>query len=1145
MTALGATGSILQFLDFAMKVVTKGNQIYRSGNGMLQEHQDLNLVTSDLLLMKTKLERFRGGAESSQAPENETIPEALLSASTELAKQLLTRLTQAQAQGRLRRWKSLRQALKCVCSKKEVDEMANRLAMYRNQIELRIMTSVSTGIDQNLLQQAEASGKIDQHGRDLLTIQEDLLQIKSHVDEVAHTVDREHHVTNGLINTSVDYATATLTKLIDGYGSNLQRTLEYLKTLKPPERLPPSATEPFRSPGTTEEAILRSFTYPSMLVRPEAVATAHANTFRWLYQGSDDAQRPWDDFTEWLRLRNDIYWITGKAASGKSTLVKYILQNRKTMKELDLWGGDSAVVVASFYFWSLGSSMQRSQCGLLRSLIYSILKQKPSMIKRVLPSLWQQMHCQPLDFFISLEPGWHAWSLHELKEVMQALVTQDNSELKFCLFIDGLDEFDGDHREIADFCWQLSQHSDIKICLSSRPLMVFEEAFGCYSHLQLQDLTRKDIQKYVFDNLSDHPRLKMSQGISSQIPSLTNEVVERASGVFLWVVLVVRSLQAGITNHDSPSDLQRRLDDLPLELDGMYSMMLEKIDPPFYREQAFRLLQLMYHAKDSLSMLELSFANDEDAQLSLDRRTDSITPSNLQNRITTMSAHCRSRCAGLLEAVPASRVIPPGVPPEACPDVNFLHLTVREFLEKPEVWCLLARHALESGFDANQSLLRGSILMFKVHQRSRHLLPIEKVNDTVALQKSHFSNAVFHARQAEASSGRPLLTLTDEIEHISMVNLNDNLLVDEPDQQRSFLEFLVSKGLVLYVKSRYGSRLLQMNWTTPQPLLRSALENVEEVHDCHFGPPMVNLLLHAGLNPNQRVQGTSHTVWTDFLLWMCYQATEENRIDRQSELFKIRLDVCRLFLFYGADERVDEGHRRSKYNDPCPCEKNVDHVIEGLGIRSSGEARFQTFLRLLPNDQAKELDELRHQVHTARDRRKILNTSTVALAAKDRNGPKGPHGDGRPTRSLHRSYENNSLAATRRRPHPTISSQLRRVQHTQFGQGDVGTDSHRHFQSREAGAQTSACFKDPADGYSYRTSNINRESSMFQHRPSTFAFQHTGNNRGGFDPYEAYSPGLDRGWSSKQGRLFGETRKRVRSPEPYTDLPRSWKRRRS
>ena len=141
-TALSASAGILQFLDFAAKVVTKGNKIYRSADGILKEHQDLNLVTSDILLMKTKLESLCANADSSQELEDVIVPEALLLGSTELAKQLLSRLTQAQAQGRSRRWKSLRQALKCVCSKNEVDDMANRLTMYRNQIELRIMTSV-------------------------------------------------------------------------------------------------------------------------------------------------------------------------------------------------------------------------------------------------------------------------------------------------------------------------------------------------------------------------------------------------------------------------------------------------------------------------------------------------------------------------------------------------------------------------------------------------------------------------------------------------------------------------------------------------------------------------------------------------------------------------------------------------------------------------------------------------------------------------------------------------------------------------------------------------------------------------------------------------------------------------------------------
>ena len=47
-----------------------------TSDGVLKEHQDLSLVTSDLLLMKAKLERLHS---------DETAPNALLSASTELA----------------------------------------------------------------------------------------------------------------------------------------------------------------------------------------------------------------------------------------------------------------------------------------------------------------------------------------------------------------------------------------------------------------------------------------------------------------------------------------------------------------------------------------------------------------------------------------------------------------------------------------------------------------------------------------------------------------------------------------------------------------------------------------------------------------------------------------------------------------------------------------------------------------------------------------------------------------------------------------------------------------------------------------------------------------------------------------------------
>jgi hypothetical protein len=40
---------------------------------------------------------------------------------------------------------------------------------------------------------------------------------------------------------------------------------------------------------------------------------------------------------------------------------------------------------------------------------------------------------------------------------------------KFCLFIDGLDEYQGDYDDLLDLLFQLQQPDHVKSCVSSRP----------------------------------------------------------------------------------------------------------------------------------------------------------------------------------------------------------------------------------------------------------------------------------------------------------------------------------------------------------------------------------------------------------------------------------------------------------------------------------------------------------------------------------------------------------------------------------------------------------------------------------------------------------------------------------------------------
>jgi hypothetical protein len=133
------------------------------------------------------------------------------------------------------------------------------------------------------------------------------------------------------------------------------------------------------------------------------------------------------------------------------------------------------------------------------------------------------------------EPGDRRWSLDNLVEVFHRF--RSLSGLKMCLFVDGLDEYecpDKIHADITSFFVDLAKSPGIKICLSSRPWLVFEDAFRSAPSLRLQDLTSRDITRYVDDKITNHDRMADLRSISPEdAESLVQEIVAIASGDFL------------------------------------------------------------------------------------------------------------------------------------------------------------------------------------------------------------------------------------------------------------------------------------------------------------------------------------------------------------------------------------------------------------------------------------------------------------------------------------------------------------------------------------------------------------------------------------------------------------------------------------
>ena len=321
----------------------------------------------------------------------------------------------------------------------------------------------------------------------------------------------------------------------------------------------------------TEQKILSSLRFENMEIRRSNIVEAHSKHFDWTLIKPASCSQPQTKFIEWLQSLNDIYWISGKAGSGKSTLMKYVCNNIRTKEALELWAGQEELVTASFFFWYAGSSMQKSQQGLLQSLLYEVLSKCPLLIPIVCPRRWQT--CK---IYGSIQDPW-TWD--EIRGVFHRLMEQDLLALKYCFFVDGLDEYEGDHLDVIHILKRFAISPNFKICVSSRPWNVFEEAFGKDNHsrLLLQELTGGDIQLYFKNTLKIGLRNAPHARNNPCCDDLVTEIVSLAEGVFLWVYLVIKSLLRGLSNNDDISELQERLRNIPLDLKEFLKRMLDDI----------------------------------------------------------------------------------------------------------------------------------------------------------------------------------------------------------------------------------------------------------------------------------------------------------------------------------------------------------------------------------------------------------------------------------------------------------------------------------------------------------------------------------------------------------------------------------------
>ncbi|KAL1874526.1 hypothetical protein Daus18300_003545 [Diaporthe australafricana] len=758
LAAIGLARNVAQFVEYAIQFTKIAHQLASSGGGIIREHEGITSITNSMTEAMKEINQ-----NNADATLNSLASQCLLVAGN--VQGIVDDLSKKPDDSLLR---SLHKAGKTIYKQKELRELSE------------LLSSMQAQVSQHLL----------------ILIRAQQLPIGKTLDTlVSSTDDYRQHITSTLDSTVIFLK--EVSQKLDSSNSNSgpgSTSLSDLTTRLPSSGLS-SAAQDYVAPYVLEveelisrkrELILRKLYYEQLRDREFAITEAHTKTFQWVF-GANTTFR----FREWLREKNGIYWITGKAGSGKSTLMKFITEQYATHTALREWAGEDSLVVAKHFFWSPGTTIQKSQEGLFRALLYQVLSQRPEMIEKVCAERFSAPYAQ------SFGP----WTRRQLLKALDRIGLMEDAGYKVCLFIDGLDEYEGDHTELVQIIQRIGSHSNVKICAASRPWLDFMDAFESSPwKLYVHELTQEDMYIFVSYKLNENPRFKRLQTSNrSAAPGLILEITGRAQGVFLWTFLVVQSLLRGLRNEDKISDLQRRVQLLPTDLSEYFDRMLTSIED-VYRTRVSRLFLTLSLARTTFPVLAFFYLNFDDEEvaeepLSFLHDWPAVDMDEIEVLITK-KRQLIAQCKDLIHISPE-----PDAPVLFGEKVGFLHRTVVDYFQTEEISRKLLRLAGQ-GFEPSMVLLRANL------GQLRSFLHLHRLTYIRPRLEQWILGCMYYAYLSEITTGVAVETELDEIEnmigqHFSRWGFPHAMDVLFPDQDMtSFLDLACMCDLALYVKHR-------------------------------------------------------------------------------------------------------------------------------------------------------------------------------------------------------------------------------------------------------------------------------------------------------------------------------------------------------
>ncbi|KAH8803380.1 hypothetical protein F5884DRAFT_903935 [Xylogone sp. PMI_703] len=515
LSALGLAGNIVQFVDFGIKVLRGTVERYKAADGSpLKIHEEIELIITDF----SKAARLM--SESSQssvrsADPNETALRELCEKCLDISKEMLTRLNKIKSSLKKNKGKlypSFIEALISVFKHEEIQNLIRRLSSFREQIQIRIILGFREHLELFEVQQSKRFDGLDAANKNIVI---NILRTQTSVTKSLAELKEAMDLDRRRIESIISRHEAAVTDLLSPFSSvqlryraTMDLSQEQLTTTSQANAHLNRWTARLEDRVLFQTAceVLADFRFPTITAREEQIEEAYKNTYDWIFESDSEGVQSWDSVVAWLKSGSGVYWVKGKAASGKFTLMRYIFYDPRTRELLEKWESSPRLHMARFYF------------GIVSKNTY--LEKSDGVSQDEERDPWQER--------IKSVQNWTEYDMDK------------THHLRFASLWMVLTNFEGDHPAIAVLFQGFATSPNIKCFVSSRPLLAFGDAFKDCPKLRLQDLTEKDIIFFItskFEQNFHFQQFKLEE--PEEAEAIVQDIFSKASGVFLWVSLVV------------------------------------------------------------------------------------------------------------------------------------------------------------------------------------------------------------------------------------------------------------------------------------------------------------------------------------------------------------------------------------------------------------------------------------------------------------------------------------------------------------------------------------------------------------------------------------------------------------------------------